>query len=53
MKKLTMEEFRHRVLRDQRKRKHLTNKKAFLATLYQSETMNRNLMSGANITSAL
>lgn len=53
MKTLTKEEFRHRVLRAQRKRKHLTNKKAFLSSLYQSDSRNRNLLSGVNITSAL
>jgi len=53
VKTLTKEEFRHRVLRAQRKRKHLTNKKAFLSSLYQSDNKNRGLLSGVNITSAL
>ena len=43
--KLTKEEFRHHVLRNQKKRRHLTKKKAFLATLYQSKSQNFQIVS--------
>lgn len=45
MKKLTLEEFRHRVLQDQKKRKHLTKKRAFLASLYQSKDKSNQIIS--------
>lgn len=48
MKKLTMEEFRHRVIQAQRRRKHLTPKRAFIASLYQSESKSYQLASSVN-----
>lgn len=46
-RKLTKEEFRHRVLRDQKNRKHPTRRRAFISCLITEGGYQKNLASSA------